>query len=286
MISLYAKLPDDGPLLTFLDRFGNDPLYDQKYALRLCTQEHKKRACVAIYSSMGLYEEAVDHALSVDLNLAMRNADLVEDDVDMRKKLWLRIARYVVMENKNIDKAMAVLQQNDLLKIEDILPFFPDFVTIDHFKDAICTSLEEYNHDIEKLKSDMMSATQSAKAIRNDIQDLRSKYVSVAPSDTCRVSGLPLMSGEFIQFPCGTGYLVEYLIEEVKKFLKPAAKRQLERIEAALRDQPHNNELKAELDDIVAEQCPCCGENLVELIDEPFIPVDEQSSFMQSWSLQ
>lgn len=285
LISLYAKLPDDGPLLKFLNHHGNDPLYDQKYALRLCTQEHKKRACVAIYSSMGLYEEAVDHALSVDLNLAIKNADLVEDDVDLRKKLWLRVARHVVMENKSIDKAMDLLSYNELLKIEDILPFFPDFVTIDHFKEAICNSLEEYNHDIEKLKSDMMSATMSAKAIRSDIQDLRNKYVTVSSKDVCRVSGLPLMSGEFIQFPCGTGYLVEHLIGEVKKFIKPASKRQLERIEAQLRTDPKNTELKNELDDIIAEQCPCCGENLIELIDEPFIPPDEQAEFMESWAL-
>lgn len=55
---------------------------------------------------MGLYEEAVDHALSVDLTLAMRNADAAVDDEDLRKKLWLRIAKHVVMEEKNIDKAM------------------------------------------------------------------------------------------------------------------------------------------------------------------------------------
>ena len=30
--------------------------------------------------------------------------------------------------------AMEFLHDCDLLKIEDILPFFPDFVTIDHFK--------------------------------------------------------------------------------------------------------------------------------------------------------
>ena len=103
-----VQLPDDGPLLAFLDKHGSDPLYDQKYALRLCTQEHKKRACVAIYSTMGLYEEAVDHALSVDLTLAMRNADLAVDDDDLRKKLWLRIAKHVVTEEKNIDKCVSL----------------------------------------------------------------------------------------------------------------------------------------------------------------------------------
>ena len=48
---------------------------------------------------------------------------------------------------------MEFLQESrDLLKIEDILPFFPDFVTIDHFKDALCESLAEYNKQIDVLK--------------------------------------------------------------------------------------------------------------------------------------
>ena len=38
-----------------------------------------------------------------------------------------------------------------LLKLEDILPFFPDFVTIDNFKDAICDSLERYNRQVSAL---------------------------------------------------------------------------------------------------------------------------------------
>jgi hypothetical protein len=48
----------------------------------------------------------------------------------------------VVREKDDIQQAMQFLQQCELIKIEDILPFFSDFVTIDHFKDAICTSLQ------------------------------------------------------------------------------------------------------------------------------------------------
>ena len=103
---------------------------------------------------------------------------------------------------------MKFLQECSLLKIEDILPFFPDFVTIDHFKvtdtlspspvyiesvllsyvtyithththkqtqDAICTSLSEYNAHIDDLKTEMQGATDSAKNIRADIQDIRNK---------------------------------------------------------------------------------------------------------------
>ena len=37
------------------------------------------------------------------------------------------------------------------MKLEDILPFFPDFVMIDNFKDAICDSLERYNRQVLPL---------------------------------------------------------------------------------------------------------------------------------------
>lgn len=37
---------------------------------------------------------------------------------------------------------MEFLHECDLIQIEDILPFFSDFVTIDHFKEAICNSLK------------------------------------------------------------------------------------------------------------------------------------------------
>lgn len=70
----------------------------------------------------------------------MAEADKVEDDEDLRKKLWLMIAKHVIEQEKgakreNIRKAIAFLKETDgLLKIEDILPFFPDFALIDDFK--------------------------------------------------------------------------------------------------------------------------------------------------------
>lgn len=289
LISLYTKLKDDSQLLRFIERYGDEPHYDKKYALRLCTQENKVCACVAIYGTMGLYEEAVDLALSVDLNLAMKNADLAEDDTDMKKKLWLRIARHVVKEEKNIDKAMSVLQRNDeLLKIEDILPFFPDFVRIDHFKEAICESLKKYNQDIETLKQDMNAATMSALHIRSDISELRNKYVVVAGDDACELCSYPLMSRAFYKFPCGHGFHSDCLGTEVIKHLKPGPKRQLERVLVGLRGAGSAGqmaELQSEFDEIVGEECPACGEILIETIDLPFMPPDQTELFMESWSL-
>ncbi|KAI8004459.1 Vacuolar sorting protein 18 [Camellia lanceoleosa] len=77
----------------------------------------------------------------VDPNLLRKfESDKVEDDEDLRKKLWLMVAKHVVEQEKgtkreNIRKAIAFLKETDgLLKIEDILPFFLDFALIDDFK--------------------------------------------------------------------------------------------------------------------------------------------------------
>jgi hypothetical protein len=106
--------PDDnGPLLRFLSAAPTDPItgkpfYDLDYALRICKLAGRTQPCVHIYSKMGLWENSVDLALEKgDLELAKINADMPEDDRQLRKKLWLKIARYVVQDKKDI-KSYAV----------------------------------------------------------------------------------------------------------------------------------------------------------------------------------
>jgi vacuolar protein sorting-associated protein 18 len=111
LITFYASPSspeDEGPLLRFLTTAPSDPLtdkpyYDLDYALRLCKQAGRIQPCVHIYSKMGLWENSVDLALEKgDLELAKANADMPEDDEPLRKKLWLKIARYVVQDKKDI----------------------------------------------------------------------------------------------------------------------------------------------------------------------------------------
>ncbi|RVE56185.1 hypothetical protein OJAV_G00233460 [Oryzias javanicus] len=122
LLSLYAKYKSDS-LLLYLEQAGthtSEIHYDLKYALRLCAEHGYHQACVLIYRIMELHEEAVDLALQVDVDLAKSCADLPEDDEEMRKKLWLKIARHVVQEEKDVKKAMNCLSSCNLLKIEDI----------------------------------------------------------------------------------------------------------------------------------------------------------------------
>ena len=65
---------------------------------------------VQIYSKMGLWENSVDLALEKgDLELAKANANMPEDDRQLRKKLWLKIAKYVVQDKKDIKRYLFTL---------------------------------------------------------------------------------------------------------------------------------------------------------------------------------
>jgi hypothetical protein len=204
--------------------------FDLRYALRLALRHQKTRACVNIYSAMGLHEEAVDLAIQLDVNLAKAHANKPQDD-ELRKKLWLRIARHVVEEDQDIKKAMAFLKDCELLKIEDILPFFPDFVLIDDFKEEICGSLEEYNRHIEDLKHEMDDATHSADLIRLDIKQLRSKCGFVAGNQKCNLCAFPVLSRQFYLFPCQHTFHADCLAREITRYLTDAQRLRLRELQ-------------------------------------------------------
>ncbi|XP_068704082.1 vacuolar protein sorting-associated protein 18 homolog isoform X2 [Montipora capricornis] len=297
LLSLYIEQNDDLSLLRYLQMQGQDPeevCYDMKYALRLCSEHDKQRACVHIYSTMGLFEEAVDLSLKVDVDLAKIQAQKPpEDDEVLRKKLWLRIARHVVEEERDVKKAMEFLNQCELLKIEDILPFFQDFVTIDHFKDAICSSLHEYNQHIEELKSEMQEATESAKTIRSDIHEMRNKYSIVPALEKCSICSYPLLTRAFYVFPCHHAFHADCLKNEMLPILKEKQRAKVQelfnqlyrtsRSDSSTATPTSRESLKNELDDLIASECLYCGEIMIRTIDQPFILPEEYDSVLESW---
>ncbi|PKI35052.1 vacuolar sorting protein 18 isoform X2 [Punica granatum] len=334
LLSLYAKQEDDSALLRFLQcKFGkgrdNGPefFYDPKYALRLCLKEKRMRACVHIYSMMSMHEEAVALALQVDPELAMAEADKVEDDEDLRKKLWLMIAKHVIEQEKgvkreNIRKAIAFLKETDgLLKIEDILPFFPDFALIDDFKEAICSSLEDYNKQIEQLKEEMNDATHGADNIRNDISVLAQRYAVIDRDEDCGVCRRKILtvSGEyrtrgyiaagpmapFYIFPCGHTFHAQCLIAHVTRCTTESQAEYILDLQKQLtlsgsearRDQNGSlneesmtstataDKLRSQLDDAIASECPFCGDLMIREISLPFI-TPEEAVQVTSWEIK
>lgn len=224
---------DDGPLLRFLSTAPTDPItgkpyYDLDYALRICKFAGRTQACVHIYSKMGLWENSVDLALEKgDLELAKINADMPEDDQPLRKKLWLKIARYVVQDKKDIKSAMQFLENADLLKIEDILPFFPDFVVIDDFKEEIAHALEGYSAQIDSLKTEMDEATKTAESIKQDIASLKNRFITIDSNEQCSSCSNRLLTRQFYVFPCHHTFHADCLIGLAKEYLPAASLRRI-----------------------------------------------------------
>uniref|UniRef100_A0A0D3GWY0 Pep3/Vps18 beta-propeller domain-containing protein n=1 Tax=Oryza barthii TaxID=65489 RepID=A0A0D3GWY0_9ORYZ len=295
LLSLYAKKDDESQLLQFLDtKFGkgqtNGPefFYDPKYALRLCLQEKRMRACVRIYSMMSMHEEAVALALTVDLELAKAEADKVEDDEELRKKLWLKVAKHVIEQEKgvkreNIKKAIEFLSEtNNLLKIEDILPFFPDFVLIDDFKEEICKSLKDYDSQIDQLKQEMDDATRGADNIRSDIGALAQRYTVIDREEECGVCKRKILTA-------GGLHQAEKILDLQKRLSlmdRKAAKENGGNMngESIISATPIDK-LRSQLDDAVASECPFCGDLMIKEISLPFI-LPEESDEKASWEIK
>ncbi|KAL7316431.1 tethering complex subunit [Mucor circinelloides] len=335
LLTLYAtqKTTDETALLTFLKNEGREMHYNLDYALRLCTQNGRTQSCVHIYSQMGLYEEAVNLALkNHDVELARINADKPEEDDVLRKKLWLTIAKHVVQDNKDIKSALEFLKQSNLLKIEDILPFFPDFVLIDDFKEEICDALEKYNDTIDDIKIEMDEATKSGDSIRLDIRELRSRFALVNAADQCYCCQYPLYMRAFYMFPCQHGFHGDCLLDKMYKVLPARHMKRVRTIQDSIAKETSGNsprngssrspigatttrfmntaknvifpsdavheeskidpdltmgkieQLREELDDIVASECVLCGDIMIKSIDQPFIG-DEEIDVASSWAI-
>jgi hypothetical protein len=218
LISIFASHPskEETALKSYLEAHGDEPRFDPDFALRLCIEHHRTLSCVHIYTNMGQYVQAVDLALSHnEIELAAVVADRPLDTPPLRKKLWLAVARKVISQSNGIKTAIDFLKRCDLLKIEDLIPFFPDFVVIDDFKEEICSALEDYSRSIDILKKEMDESSQTAANIKMDISALDHRYAIVEPGEKCYTCSLPLLSKQFFVFPCQHSFHSECLGKKV-----------------------------------------------------------------------
>jgi hypothetical protein len=240
LISIYASHPttDESALLAYLEgqSQAHEQNYDADFALRLCIQHKRVQSCVHIYSSMHQYVQAVDLALKYDeIELASSVADRSNTEPALRKKLWLAIAKKVISQSSGIKAAIEFLRRVDLLRIEDLIPFFPDFVVIDDFKEEICTALEDYSCRIDALKEEMDDSEQTAKHIKSDIRALEQRYAIVEPGEKCYICGLPLLARQFFVFPCQHAFHSDCLAKKVVDLAGIARGKRIAELQAEVR---------------------------------------------------
>jgi len=189
---------------------------------------------------------------------------------------------------------------NELLKIEDVLPLFPDFETIDQFKKPIIKSLEHYNDRLNYLRNEMNDASKSIDDIRDDLAKYRTRCVATIDSnETCSLCEQALMlQSTYYIFACGHYFHGDCLFTYVRRSMKRKDERNLDEqnkqkldklstkttsqkdIDTVSRLQsiiasgiaPASRDMESvqqELDDLVASQCILCGETAVDYLDQP-----------------
>lgn len=220
LFELYTRYRDEATLIKYLEENveseSRQYYMDLQFGLRLCTELKLNKACVHLYSAMGLFDEALHLALEFDVDLAKSIAGQADSE-EHQKKLWLIISERVLTENRDIQLATRMLKECTLLKIEDILPFFPDFTTMDFFKDAIRNSLQEYKQKILQLKDGTYESM--AYDIRNDIKSFRKKYTIIKANQRCEICDKNLLTKSFYVFPCGHLYHRDCMIAEINRMM-------------------------------------------------------------------
>uniref|UniRef100_A0A915DBF1 Vacuolar protein sorting-associated protein 18 homolog n=1 Tax=Ditylenchus dipsaci TaxID=166011 RepID=A0A915DBF1_9BILA len=316
--------------------------YDVEMALRICVEKKLTECCVFLHCILGQYHSAVKLALTVSVELGIecakelnhllnRQSDdflmqmttdsdgssFLEDDLDytesdghrdmeeLRKLVWLEIAKKMIETNQeNVESCLALLKEsNEAIRIQDILPYFPEFTKIQHFKDPLCACLKEHSLKIQQLQKEMKEASEMAEEISADVDKNKSKFMVVKSSDKCFKCKDILMSQPFFAFTCRHFFhkqcLERHMIkeefskDECQLYAKLAKeekvlKKRVEMMkldgrqrEQAILDCKATQDLLREL---LAEDCPMCGDRIVNSIDKPLFNPTEYQEELKLWS--
>ena len=308
-MSLYTEMLDEEPLYEFLsthvagtttvadaakkamlsgdrssfhDDTSSTPL-DMSFALRavLATGRHF-RSAIKLYMGFGMRQQAVELALKVDPSLAQHLAQ-GSVETEERKRLWLMIAKSAATDGTArggkdvVARVVSVLKDcgPDVLSIEDVLPFLPDFAQIDQIKDEICEALTSYSSKIEGYLREMSDCDRRCDAVRKEIGRLRSHTMRLRTDAKCAISNQRIISGgePFYAFPSGYVVLATPLKEHVLPSLKERQCARVQELERSLRlggNEKQLEQVQNELDGIIAAECPFTGSFMIDSIDKGF----------------
>lgn len=286
-----ALMSDDREMLSSSD-VSSIPL-DLSFALRavLSTGRHF-RSAIKLYMGFGMRQRAVELALKVDPSLARQLAQ-GSTELDERKRLWLMIAKSAASEGSSggkdvVSRVVSVLKDcgPDVLSIEDVLPFLPDFAQIDQIKDEICEALTSYSSKIEGFMREMNECDEMCASQRDEIARLRNFHMRVTTDALCAYTDKRVLSaGEpFYAFPSGYVVLASALKAEVLPYLSGKQRARAEELESLMRTARHEQRqtLQSELDGILAAECPLTGSAMIESIDRGFTIDDNEANDGQS----
>lgn len=194
-------------------------------------------------------------------------------------------------QGASIKTALSLLRRAPpgVLRIEDLLPLFPDFVLVDTFKSEICAALESYSAQIESLRREMDDSAATAARIASEEAGLSRRWVLLEPGEGCGVCGEVLLDRRFWVWGCGHGVHADCLMRELVRYGGRGVARRVREVRAALeteREGRRREGLVAEMDEVLGGKCPLCGELGVKMVEEPFVAEgEEEEEDGKAWAL-
>ncbi|RKO96530.1 hypothetical protein CAUPRSCDRAFT_259, partial [Caulochytrium protostelioides] len=198
---------NEAPMLQYLAQHAHGE-YDSQYALRLCHRKGLVQCVIEIYHSLQLYEQGVQLALSVaDVDLAKKHADSIENDPELRKRLYMQIARHVAERHPDVMAVLDIAKDSGILTLQDVLPLLPELLLMEGLKSDICHVLEDIGLETHRLQETMHQTTATASLLQADLAALRGRTVLLSPLDRCTLCRQPLLAcPDLFAFGCGHAF--------------------------------------------------------------------------------
>ena len=134
---------------------------------------------------------------------------------------------------------------------------------------------------------------------------MRNKYGVVESQEKCAAYDFPLLNRPFYLFLCSHMFHYDCLLQEVTPHLPTYRQVKLEELQKKLAatvqparprprpkeedtvslgaGQPSREQIKSDIDDIIAAECVFCGDLMIRSIDKPFIDPQKYEEEKSSW---
>lgn len=253
IVAVYALQNDNEQnLLNFLKERA--PTFsDHDFSLRVCLNHQHWRAATYLLSLMGLYEEAVNLSLQ---NVLLDEASEVVDqlpDGRLRKHLLLEVAAKTIASRG----PQAALKFVGMLRVDDLLDFFPEFDSLDELAPEIVKSLERAKVRLGSITDEMEESLRASKEMHDDSHKFSQRSVIVEPGEPCAICTYPLVTRHFYVFPCQHAFHSDCLSNAIKSGIDAKRKKKLDETSAS---------------QALAQECVLCSEKRIALLDISLTP--------------
>lgn len=223
-------------LQAFLDDKGqkDSVFFEVEYALKVFSQFKIFPAQAYSLAILGKYDDAIKVALDNKCILIAKRIAKSVDDQKLKKHLWLEIFNYEIkINNSNINMALEIMRESDILKIEDVLPHLMDNIKIEVFKEEITSCISIYENDIQNLKKDIVSYNKTAENIKVDIFNVKKKSLGIRYDECiCEICNATIKDENVFIFPCGHIFDSNCIINMLQKYntFFPSLQNKIEKI--------------------------------------------------------